>query len=107
MPANGKSWRLPPPTILLSPENIRPYENLANYALALQRFDEARQIIREAQMRKLDDLLLHNALYAVALLSADSAAMEEQQQWFAGRPEYENVGLALASDTEAYGGHLA
>ena len=33
--------------------------------------------------------------------------MAEQQQWFAGKPEYENVGLALASDTEAYGGHLA
>ena len=30
----------------------------------------------------------------------------EQQQWFAGQPDYENVGLALASDTEAYGGHL-
>ena len=32
--------------------------------------------------------------------------MAEQQQWFAGKPE-ENIGLALASDTEAYGGHLA
>jgi len=31
--------------------------------------------------------------------------MAEQQQWFAGRPE-ENMGLALASDTEAYVGHL-
>jgi tetratricopeptide (TPR) repeat protein len=31
--------------------------------------------------------------------------MAEQQQWFAGKPE-ENMGLALASDTEAYGGHL-
>jgi hypothetical protein len=30
----------------------------------------------------------------------------EQQQWFAGKPEYENYGLAFASDTEAYSGHL-
>jgi len=104
---NEKAVEITRQAFRLAPDNIRPYENLANYALALQRFDEARQIIREAQMRKLDDLLLHNALYAVALLSADSAAMEEQQQWFAGRPEYENVGLAMASDTEAYGGHLA
>ena len=36
---------------------------------------------------------------------ADSTAMAEQQQWFAGKPE-ENFGLSLASDTEAYGGHL-
>jgi eukaryotic-like serine/threonine-protein kinase len=32
--------------------------------------------------------------------------MAEQQQWYAGQPEYENYGLALASDTEAYAGHL-
>ena len=32
--------------------------------------------------------------------------MAEQQQWFAGKPDYENAGLALASDTEAYAGHL-
>jgi eukaryotic-like serine/threonine-protein kinase len=32
--------------------------------------------------------------------------MGEEQQWFAGKPE-ENLGLALASDTEAYSGHLS
>jgi predicted Zn-dependent protease len=32
--------------------------------------------------------------------------MAEQQQWFAGKPE-ENWGLALASDTEAYAGHVS
>jgi hypothetical protein len=43
----------------------------------LQRFDEARQIVREAQARKLDDFILHNALYALAFVGADSAAMAE------------------------------
>ena len=86
--------------------DLGAYVNLASYALALQRFDEARQIIHEAQARKLDDAILHNALYALAFLGSDSAAMAEQQQWFAGKPEYENFGLALASDTEAYAGHL-
>jgi tetratricopeptide (TPR) repeat protein len=32
--------------------------------------------------------------------------MTEQLQWFAGQPDFENWGLALASDTEAYDGHL-
>jgi eukaryotic-like serine/threonine-protein kinase len=90
----------------LAPNAARWYTNLANYALALQRLDGARQIIHEMQARKLDSALLHNALYALAFLGSDSAGMTEQQQWFAGKPEYENVGLALASDTEAYGGHL-
>jgi eukaryotic-like serine/threonine-protein kinase len=89
----------------LAPDSVLAYANLANFTLALQRFDEARQSIHEAQARKLDNFAFHNALHALAFLGADSAAMAEQQQWFAGKPE-ENFGLALASDTEAYGGHL-
>ena len=91
--------------VRLAPDQIGWYESLANHALALQRFDEARRIIHEAQERRLDDAITHNALYALAFLGADSAAMAEQQQWFVGKPE-ENWGLALASDTEAYVGHL-
>jgi hypothetical protein len=30
--------------------------------------------------------------------------MAEAQRWFAAHPEYENFGLALQSDTEAYAG---
>jgi len=81
-------------------------DNLVNDVMGLQRFDEARQIIREAQAQNMDDSQLHEVLYALAFLGADSSAMTEQQQWFAARPQYENVGLALASDTEAYSGHL-
>jgi serine/threonine protein kinase/tetratricopeptide (TPR) repeat protein len=93
-------------SLRLAPDNLAPSADLANGLLSLQRFDEARQVIREAQARKLDDVVLHNALYALAFLGADAAAMAEQQTWFAGKPDYENFGLALASDTEAYGGHL-
>jgi tetratricopeptide (TPR) repeat protein len=89
-----------------APDLVYLYENLAVYAAALQRFDEARQIIHEAQARNMDDFGLHQTLYALAFLGADTAAMVEQQQWFAGKPEFENFGLALASDSVAYGGHL-
>jgi serine/threonine protein kinase/tetratricopeptide (TPR) repeat protein len=91
----------------LAPDQVIVYSFLADYALARQRFDEARQIIRDAQARKLDDFSLHVRLHALAFLGSDSAAMAEEQQWFAGKPEYENFGLALASDTEAYGGRLS
>ena len=90
----------------LAPDRVSSYVNLANDALSLQRFDEARESVHEAQVRKLDDYILHDVLYAVAFLGADSAAMAEQQHWSAGKPEYENFGLALASDTEAFSGHL-
>ncbi|HUO17327.1 MAG TPA: protein kinase [Verrucomicrobiae bacterium] len=89
----------------LEPDWVTTYENLANDTLALQHFDETLQVIHEAQARKLDDYGLHLNLYALAFLGSDSKAMAEQQQWFAGKPE-ENFGLALASDTEAYAGHL-
>jgi len=92
--------------VRLAPDNVVWYDNLGNHTFALQRLDEARQVIHEAQARKLDDYILHNVLYGLAFLGADSAAMAEQQQWYAGQPDYENDGLALASDTEAYAGHL-
>jgi eukaryotic-like serine/threonine-protein kinase len=75
------------------------------YALALQRFDQAGQMIREAQARKLDDYWLHHLIYALAFFGADSSGMATQEQWSAGKRE-ENFGLSLASDTEAYVGHL-
>jgi serine/threonine protein kinase/tetratricopeptide (TPR) repeat protein len=90
----------------IKPGDMYSHENLAINTLALQRFDETRLIIREAQARKMDDDTFHNILYILAFFGADSAAMAEQQRWFEGKPDYANEGLGLASDTEAYGGHL-
>ena len=88
----------------LAPDIPSLYGNLVNFAVALQRFDEARQSVRDAQARKLNDLILHDALYALAFIGNDTGAMTEQEQWLVSKPRYENVGLALASDTEAYAG---
>jgi eukaryotic-like serine/threonine-protein kinase len=93
-------------SLRLAPDHIATYGDLGNSLLALQRFDAARQIIQQAQARKLDDFIQHNALYALAFLGSDSKAMAKQQQWFAGSPDTEHFGLSLASDTEAYVGHL-
>jgi Tfp pilus assembly protein PilF/tRNA A-37 threonylcarbamoyl transferase component Bud32 len=91
----------------LSPDSVGTYENLANDLLASQQFDQARQEMQEMQARKLDDYLAHNALYGLAFLSGDPAAMTVEQQWFASNRGVENYGLSLASDTEAYDGQLA
>jgi eukaryotic-like serine/threonine-protein kinase len=81
------------------------YSNLAEDALALQRFGEARQIILEAEGQKAVNPILHSCQYVLAFLQGDATAMSEQQQWFVGKP-FEYTMLQLASDTEAYGGHL-
>jgi eukaryotic-like serine/threonine-protein kinase len=90
----------------LAPDAVEIYENLANYNLALQHFDETRQLLRDLQARKMGDFAMHSTSYALAFLDGDAAAMAEQQRWLVGKPEYETYGLALASDTEAYMGHL-
>jgi eukaryotic-like serine/threonine-protein kinase len=92
--------------IRIAPDQVTLDENLTDYLLALHRFDEARQLIHEMQPRKPDNYIFPAALYALAFLGSDSTTMAAQEQWFAGKPEYENFGLALASDSEAYAGHL-
>ena len=89
----------------LDPNHAAAYTNLCNTDMALGRFDEARQTFPEAQARKLDDFIFHTQLYALAFLGSEVAGMRNEQEWFTGRPE-ENIGLSLASDTEAYSGHL-
>ena len=69
MPHRGSMKKLRKITrqaLRLAPDHVTPYDDLANYTLALQRFDETRQTIHEAQARKLDNFILHNALYALA-----------------------------------------
>jgi Tfp pilus assembly protein PilF len=92
--------------IRLIPVRAGSYGNLANDALALQHFDQARQIIHEAQARKMDHAVFHTILYVLGFFSRDSKEMAEQQGWLAGNAGYEDWALALASDTEAYGGRL-
>ena len=82
------------------------YANLGNSLLGGQHLDEASRTIREGQARKFDGLIFHDALYALAFLAPGSAALAEQQQWFAAKPDLETFGLSLASDTEAYAGRL-
>ena len=90
----------------LAPDNVGGYDQIANVNMALQHFDEARKAIQEAQARKLDDYFLHVALYGLGFLGSDSRTMTTEQRWFREDPAYENSGLSLDSDTEAYAGRI-
>jgi serine/threonine protein kinase/tetratricopeptide (TPR) repeat protein len=87
------------------PDRKALYANRGNALMALQRFAEVPRAIEETHARRMDDFTFHLQLYALAFLKPDAAGMAEQQKWFTGKPE-ENMGLSLASDTEAYGGRL-
>ena len=91
----------------LAPERIASFGNLAAYLIASNRFSEARQEIEEAHVRKLEHYIVHTDLYLLSFLAGNQSGMEEEQQWFAARPDVADNGSSLASDTEAYGGHLS
>jgi len=93
-------------SIQLNPESPLAYGFLADALIAVQQFDDARQTIQQARARKIEAFLFHNASYGLAFLKGDTAAMAEEERWITGQPEYENIGFSLASDTEAYAGHL-
>jgi eukaryotic-like serine/threonine-protein kinase len=92
--------------ISFSDEAVTNHTNFANSLLALQRLDETRQELEHAQALKLDEYVFHLQWYALAFLKGDPQGMADQQRWFASRPEVAYNGLALASDTEAFAGHL-
>jgi len=100
-----KSAELSQDELHLNSDNVGPYDNLADAYIAMQRFDDARKTIGEAQAKKLDDYITRLAVYILAFYSSDSAAMAEELQWFNGKPE-ENFGLAFGADTEAYHGRV-
>ena len=101
-----KALELAKKQVGLYPDLVGAYEQLANMAMGLQRFDEARSAIQQAQARKLSAYLMHIDLYALAFLNNNEPGMSEQNHWFAANPSVENLGLSMESDTEAYGGRL-
>ena len=80
--------------------------NLINSLMALLRFDEARQVFQETRDRKLDDGSFHFALYGIGFLKQDTTGMAEQEKWLEEHAGYENFGLSMEADTEAYAGHV-
>jgi serine/threonine protein kinase/tetratricopeptide (TPR) repeat protein len=93
-------------SLQLAPDNFGPYANLANAQIALQQFDESRQSIEQALSQKMDNFIFHDTLYALAFLRSDAAGLAAQDKWFAGQPEAETFGLALAADSAGYAGQV-
>jgi serine/threonine protein kinase/tetratricopeptide (TPR) repeat protein len=90
----------------LEPNSVVSYANIASIYLALNRLDDAKRAIQQAQERKLDGDIMHWVIYLEAFLSSDAAEMDRQVAWAAGKPGSEDRLLSFQSDTEAYHGRL-
>jgi len=87
--------------------DVTGYFNLAQTYLFLNRVDDARKTIDQAQENKFEGDLLHWVIYQLAFVKGDAAEMERQVAWAAGKPGSEDILLSFQSDAEAYYGRLA
>jgi eukaryotic-like serine/threonine-protein kinase len=85
---------------------IPGYANLAGLYINVNRLKDAGQTLQEAQQKGFDDLFIRSNLYSLAFLSGDTAEMERQVAWAAGRPNEEDQMLNTQADTQAYYGRL-
>jgi serine/threonine protein kinase len=93
-------------SLRLEPDITTTYAALALIKLALNRTDDARRTLEQAQARKLDSRDLRVARYETAFLMGDRETMQQQSAWGAGRSGEEDWMLSIQSDTEAYFGRL-
>jgi tetratricopeptide (TPR) repeat protein len=74
--------------------------------MKLNLLGEAKQMLEQAQARKLDNEWLHEQSYNLAFLNRDHEEMDRQVAWGTGKAGAEAELLSMQSDTEAYYGHL-
>ena len=86
--------------------NIVGYGNLAGLYIAVNRLDDARRTLKEAQQKGFDGLVIRSDLYSLAFLSDDNAEMDRDVAWAAGRPGEEDQMLTFHADTQAYYGRV-
>ena len=91
----------------INPNNAIGYGNLVGFYVELNRVDDAKATYQQALGRKLESPFLHTNRYAAAFLESDTAEMERQETWAAGKPGVEDMLLSFQSDTEAFFGRLA
>jgi len=89
----------------LLPNSVTTYANLANTDLILNRVQEAREVLSQAQARGLSSPAMQVFLYRLAFLRGDLAEMDRIEAAAAGQPA-EDLLLAHQADTEAYHGRL-
>ena len=89
----------------LAPGRSFLYRDVAYSYLVSDRLQDASSIIDRAHAMHLDENLT-SVRYSMAFYREDSSAMAREVASVAGKPEVEDLLLALHADTGAYAGHL-
>jgi len=73
--------------------------------VGLNRLDEARQIIGQAQAQQLETTAMRRILYRIAFVQGDAVTMKQQIDWMSGKPD-EYAAQGWQSETAAFSGQL-
>lgn len=92
--------------IQLDPASTSGYAGAAGAYIALNRFDEARAVLQQAQAKGLDSYPLRFKLYELAFCKNDDSGMAQQVKWAEGKPAVEDLFLNLQALTAAYFGKM-
>jgi eukaryotic-like serine/threonine-protein kinase len=92
--------------VRLNPDSPVTYSFLMFGYIYLNRLDEAATTYEHAAGRNLDSPFFHQGLYQTAFLRNDTAEMDRQVAWSAGKPGIEDILLSLKAETSAYSGRL-
>jgi eukaryotic-like serine/threonine-protein kinase len=91
--------------IRLNPNSASGYSLAAAALVGLNRFDEARQVIGQAQAQKLETTAMRRTLYRIAFVQGDAATMQYQIEWLKGKPD-DYLIQGWQSETAAFSGQL-
>jgi DNA-binding winged helix-turn-helix (wHTH) protein/Flp pilus assembly protein TadD len=90
----------------LDPDSTINVFNSVLIDAALNRMEEAQQILDAAKARGVDGSPVRQAAYAMAFLRNDALEMEKQVAWALGKPITQEGMLSQHADSEAYYGQL-
>jgi eukaryotic-like serine/threonine-protein kinase len=94
-------------SLRLDPENGVAYANLTNLYILLNRLDEAKAAIREAQSRNIESPETHHSLYLISFMQNDTAGMEREAALLISKPGWESCVLQFESETAANAGQFS
>ncbi len=92
-------------SVRLNAKDARAHVNLAVAFMGLNRYDEAKGVLRQTLAQKLETTNLHARLYHIAFVQGDQAAMKEQLDWIVGKPD-EYLGRDWEAQAAEFAGQL-
>ena len=90
----------------VEPNDANNYLNVAGSYISLNRLDEAEEVFKQAEERKLDSESLLQYRYQLAFLKGDTAKMTQLASAAMGKPGAEDLLMAAQADTEGWSGKL-